>query len=165
MSGHSFAIATFFSLSLLAVSISAQDQATPLDDYINNAEMIVIAKCTHVGGVNILLRANVQLEILHVVKGKADVKTLTVDSQYGMTVGQRYLVRIPKIRPDGTGGRVNERNSIIPLSTSESIDELKTRPPRTVVLRTMNLRISQLESDISAKTYELEALQAARRGN
>ncbi len=165
MFSHSFAIVATFSLSQLAASISAQELATPLDDYINNAEMIVVAKCMHVGGVNILLRANVQLEVLHVVKGKPDVKNLIVDSQYGMAVGQRYLVRISKMSPEGTGGRVNERDSVIPLSQSESIDELKTLSPRIVVLRTMNLRIYQLESDISAKMYELATLQAARKGN
>ncbi len=165
MSGHVFAIAAIFSLFPLAANLPAQEMATSLDNYINSSELIVVAKCTHVGPVNILLRAKVRLDVLHVVKGKLDVKELTVDSHYGMAVGQRYLVRIAKILPGGMGGRVGERDSVVPLSASESIDELKSLSPRIVVLRTMNLRIYQLESEISVKTHELEALKAVKKGN
>jgi len=165
MSGHTFAIAAVLSLSLLAANVSAQQRSTPLDNYVNDAEMLVVAKCTHVGPVNILLRAKVQLEILHLVKGKPDVKELSVDSQYGMAVGQRYLVRIAKMLPDGHGGRVDDRDSVIPISTGESIDGLRNLSPQIVVLRTMNLRIYQLESEISAKAHELEALKAITIGN
>lgn len=165
MSAHFCAIAAVIFLSLLSANLFAQQNSTPLDNYINNAETIVVAKCTHVGPVNILLRAKVRLETLHLVKGKPDVKELMVDSQYGLTVGQRYLVRIAKMLPDGTGGRVDERNSIIPLSASENIDELKALSPRIVVLRTMNLRIYRLESDIRVKTHELEALRSIQKGN
>jgi len=165
MSGQYIALSAIFTIALLAVNLSAQERSTPLDNYINNAEMIVVAKCTHVGPVNILLRAKVRLQILHLVKGKPDVEELTVDSQYGMAVGHRYLVRIAKMLPDGTGGRVDESDSVIPVSASESIDELKVLSPRIVVLRTMNLRIYQLESDIRVMTRELEALTAIKKGN
>ncbi|MBP9109171.1 MAG: hypothetical protein KBF83_06420 [Pyrinomonadaceae bacterium] len=165
MSGQSIALSAIFTITLLAVNLSTQERFAPLDNYINNAEMIVVAKCTHIGPVNILLRAKVRLQILHLVKGKADVEELIADSQYGMAVDQRYLVRIAKMLPDGTGGRVDERISVIPLSAGESIDELKVLSPRIVVLRTMNLRIYQLESDIRVKTHELEALTAIKKGN
>ena len=165
MSATCVAITAIFSILMLVASVSAQEKADPLDDYINKADMIALVRCTRVGPMNILMRAAVELEVLHVVKGKPDITRLLVDSQYGMAVGERYLVRIPKLGPDHKGGRVNDRESVIPLSQSESIEELKALSTRIVVLRTMNLRIHQLESDISEKMHELEALKAVKKGN
>lgn len=127
--------------------------------------MIAVVRCVRVGPINILMRASVELDVLHVVKGKADQTKLSVDSQYGMAVGERYLIRIPKSGPSLNEGRINDRDSLIPLSQNESIDELRTFSPRIVVLRTMNLRIYQLESDIRVKTFEMEALKAVKNGN
>lgn len=161
---------TFFLISLLSgflintVTTNAQDKTTPLDEYIDGAETILIGKCTKVGPINILLRANVELEILLVVKGKSTLKEITVDSQYGMEVGKRYLVRLPKVKEVGRH-RADTRESVIPVSEHESIEKLKTLSPQIVVLRSINLRISELESEMLRITHELDALKVVKKGN
>lgn len=151
-------------LLILTASNNAQDKATPLDEYIDNAETIVIGKCTEVGPPNILLRARVNFEVLLVVKGEPALKEMTLEVQYGMKIGQRYLVRLSKIK-DGKSRLVEKRESVIPVSGHENIEELKILSPRIVVLRTINLRIDHLESDIRIKSFELEAIKAVKKVN
>ena len=57
------------------------------------------------------------------------------------------------------------RDSVIRIWRAEEVEKLKTLSPRIVVLRTMNIRVDDLESEIRGLTYELDALKAARKEN
>jgi hypothetical protein len=151
-------------LLLVTASTHSQDKVTPLDEYIDNAETIVIGRCTHVGAPNILLRARVNLIVLLVVKGEPTLKEMTLEVRYGMKVGQRYLVRLPKTK-DADTKFVDASESVIAVSAHESIDKLRALPPRIVVLRTINQRIDRLENNIRINTFELEALKSVKKGN
>jgi hypothetical protein len=156
--------ASLFLFSLAGIA-QPQDNRTALDDYLDGARTIVVARCTGVGAMNILMRADVELEVLHVVKGGRVPKTITVDSPYGMQVAHTYLVRIAKESADKSTARVDTRDSVIPVSDHEDMNVLRSLSPRIVVLRTINLRVDRLESQIRTMNYELEALKAVRKGN
>lgn len=158
-------LALFFVSSQLVTVNFAQQARTPLDDYFDTADAIVVAKCIEVGPMNILLRARVRLEILHVVKGDPGLRELLVDSQFGMTLGKTYLVRTEGDTKKEATVRSNTRPSVIPIPEYESLETLRSLSPRIVVLRTMNQRINELESLISVSKYELEALRAVKKGN
>lgn len=151
-------------LCVLASAAAAQPKLSPLDKYLNDADVILIAKCLSVGPVNILLRADVRVEVLLVVKGAEKRTEMTVHSQYGMQPGKRYLLRLDGHAPTGSERYfARTRDSVIEVSEGEDINELKTLSPRIIVLRTMNLRVYRLESEISSLTYELDAIKAARQ--
>lgn len=164
MSNLLLSCATLSCLLLVTASTNSQDTVTPLDEYIDNAETIVIGKCTRVGPVNILLRANVHLEVLLVVTGEPTLKEIEIEAQYEMKVGERYLVRLPKVK-GGKSSRADTRESIIRVSRYEKIEELRTLSSRIIVLRTMNLRIDELESSIRRSQYEADALKSVKKGN
>ncbi len=150
-------------LCVLASVAAGQPKQTPLDKYLDDADLILIVKCLSVGPVNILLRADVRVEVLLVVKGTETRREMTVHSQYGMQPGKRYLLRLDGHAPTGSERYfARSRNSVIEVSDGEDINELKTLSPRIIVLRTMNLRVYRLESEIQALTYELDAIKAAR---
>jgi hypothetical protein len=158
-------------LSLLLLALSAaflsQDLAaqsrSPLDQYLESGETIVIARCLKVGPVSILMRANIDVEVLFVVKGKETLRRVTVDSQYEMEPGRTYLLRTEyEARLDDRYFKIDSRDSVIPISPAEDIAKLKLLPSRIIVLRTMNIRVDELDVEIRSRTYELEALKAAR---
>ena len=150
-------------LCVFASAAAGQPKQTPLDKYIADADAILIVKCLSVGPVNILLRADVRVEVLFVVKGTESLREMTVHSQYGMQPGKRYLLRLDGQAPTGRERPfARTRNSVIEVSDSEKIDELKTLSPRIIVLRTMNLRVYLLEAEIQSLTYELDDLKAVR---
>ena len=94
------------------------------------------------------------------------MRKISVLSQYGMKPGELYLLRTENEAVTGQPYfRVESIDSVIPIWQGEDIEKLKTLSPRIVVLRTMNLRVDELESDIRRLTYESEALKAARREN
>jgi hypothetical protein len=151
---------------LFAATLKAQDKPTPLEHYLETGKTIVIAKCLSVGPVNILLRANVRIQILHVVKGKETLREITVESQYGMEEGETYLLKTEnEASVDERYFIVKDRDSIIIVSRHEDLEIPKKLSPRIVVLRTMNRRVDHLESEIRRISYELEALKAARKEN
>lgn len=150
----------------IAGAIDAQNPQPALDKYLETAKTIVIAKCLTVGPVNIMLRADVEVEILMVVKGKETLRRITVDSHFEMVPDANYLLRTEnEATADGKYFRVNTRDSAIRLPPYEDMTELRALSPRIIVLRTMNLRIIDLESEIRLRNYELEALKAARLEN
>lgn len=149
---------------LLPIGLNAQTPKTPLDRYLETGKTIIIAKCLSVGPVNILLKADVDVDILHVVKGKETLRKITVLSQYRMEVGKTYLLRTEnEARPDGLYFTAKSRDSVIEVSRHENIETLEKLSPRIVVLRTMNLRIDSLEHEIRILNYEMEDLKAARK--
>ena len=156
--------ALFIGLVLLNSAARGQPAETSLDKYLETAKTILIVKCLAVGPVNILLRTDVRVEVLLVVKGKEERREITVLSQYGMTPGIRYLLRFEDAAGPNVRYFARSRDSVIEVSDSEEVDILKTLSPRIVVLRTMNLRVYRLESEIRSLTYEMDALKTARRG-
>ena len=155
-----------FLAALFTANIHAQTTRSPLARYLETGKTIVVAKCLSVGPVNILLQADVEVQILHVVKGKETLRKILVLSQYGMKPGELYLLRTEnEAVTDQPYFRVESIDSVIPIWRGEDIERLKTFSPRIVVLRAMNLRVDELESDIRRLTYESEALKAARREN
>ena len=124
---------------------------------------IVIARCLSVGPVDILLRANSEIEILYVVKGKETRKKITILTQYEMSAGSLYLLRTEnEAKPDSDYFRVTSIDFVIPIWEGEDIALLKTLSPRIVVLRTMNLRVDTLDSQIRRLTFEMDDLKTAR---
>jgi len=161
----------FFLVALLLILssvsyVQSQTNPSPLDRYLDTAKTIIVAKCLSVGPVNILLRADVEVEILLVVKGDETLRKISVHSQYGMKAGEIYLLRTEF---DAVKAKayfeVTSIDSAIPIAPYEDLAVLKTLSPRIVVLRTMNSRVESLESEIRRRSYELEALKESRREN
>lgn len=148
------------------VNTFAQSERTPLDDYLNNAQTIVIAKCISSGPVDILFRSDVQIEIMQVVKGDANLKTLLTKISGGLEPGEIYLIRIPDERKEKRKESFGtERSNVIPVSSSENFEILKTLSPSIVVLRTINIRLDRLESLQRRTTFEIDNLKAVKKGN
>lgn len=151
---------------LTAAASDAQSQRIPLDEYLDDAKAIFIGKCVSTGSPNILLISHNELEIVQMIKGDEKITKISVDVRYCMRVGKYYLVRIPKpefARPHKTMSDGPGR--VIPIYDQEDFALLKTLEPRIVVIRTMNRRIDDLESNIRRSTWELEALKSVKKGN
>jgi hypothetical protein len=161
-----FAIFSVIScLIFLAGSVAAQDK-TPLDDYFEKAQTILIGRCVSVGALNILLQAKVEVEALHVLKGNAEISRLSLTSRIGMKPGEMYLIRIPDIRyAKNRSVDLASFDSVIPLGRYADLEVLKALPPRIVVLRTINQRIDELESLLRNAGAELEEIRAVKKGN
>lgn len=150
----------------LPLSLLAHTDRSPIDRYLETAKTIVVAKCVKVGPVNILLRADVEVQVLHVVKGGETLRTIFVNSQYGLIPGETYLLRTESaVVEDKPYFRIDSIDSAIQVWPHEDIALLKTLTPRIIVLRTMNWRVDTLESEIRRRTYELEALKESRKEN
>ena len=159
-----------FALALIAVVLPANTQSqtkhSPLDHYLETGKTIIVARCLSVGPVNILLKADVEVQILHVVKGNETLRKISVESQYAVVPGELYLLRTENVAQASRDYfTVATLDSVIQIWRGEDIAELKTLSPRIIVLRTMNLRVDTLESEIRRRTWELEALKASRREN
>lgn len=155
-----------FAFCLFGAATYAQPPRSPIDEYLETAKTIVVVKCLAIGPVNILLRAKVEVEILQVVKGKETLRKISVDSQFGMTPGNFYLLRSENEPKDGDHYfRIDSKHSAIPINSTSKVDELKELSPRIIILRTMNLRIYELENEIRTLTYELDELKKARKEN
>ena len=153
-----------FAIVLLSANLFAQ-RKDPLDEYIDQAKSILVVRCLSVGAVNILLRAKVDVQVIHVIKGPKMKEEIIVDSQYGMKIGEFYLLRIAD-EPESSGLiRADRRDSVIPLESEQEAEGLKAFLPRIAVLRSLNLRIDRLESEIRIRNYELEELKRVRKGN
>jgi len=145
------------------VNTSAQQPSTPLQNYIDTAESLVIARCLAEGPVDILLRSDVELEVIHVVKGDPKMKSLRVRLSGGLSKGEIYLIRFADhAKSKEKNGFGSEGANIVPVSRYEDLELLKKLSPRIVVLRTMNRRIDELESIIRRSTFELEGLKAVK---
>jgi hypothetical protein len=148
----------------LTIDLSAQPPRSPLVEFVENAQTIVVIKCLKAGAVDILLRSQVDLEVLHVVKGDPKITTLSLKLRYGLEPGKNYLLRIPSY-PNGESAKTFARDTVIPISDHEDMSVLKTLPPRIVVLRTMNMRIDELETIIRRSTSEVDELKTIKGGN
>ena len=81
-----------------------------------------------------------------------------------MSSGELYLFRTEnEAKTNSDYFEVTSIDSVVPVWQGEELELLKTLSPRIVVLRTMNLRVDTLESQIRELTFELEALKTARR--
>ena len=151
---------------VLTASLVSSAQETALDKYLAEAGTIVIAKCLSIGPVNILMRADTRVQVLYVVKGKETLRELVVNSQYAMSRGETYLLKTKGTPTDGDRYfATDSRDSVIPFYEENRLDELKSLSPRIMVLRTMNIRADRLDSHIRSLQYELDAINAARKGN
>lgn len=120
-----FLAATLFFV-VFAAQIQAQKKVSTIDDYLDTAGTIVVAKCIGVGPVNILLRADVDVEILHVVKGKETLRIITVASQFRMELGQTYLLKTKyQASPDQPYFKAETRDAVVLVSVSENMALLK----------------------------------------
>ncbi len=155
----------FLSLFVLfATTLLAQPKKTAFDEYYDEGKVFVVIKCLKVGPMNILLRAYVEVEILHVIKGLETRRTMSIDSRYSMQPGEYYLLRSTN-EPNERGNyfRADDRSSVIRIVSENEVETLPTLDPQIAVRRTMNLRAAELESNIRVLTYEKEALDAARK--
>ena len=157
-------LSTLASFFILGSSLHAQTPRAPLDAYLETGKTIVIGKCLAIGPANIIGRSRVDIQILYVVKGKETLRNIAIVSQIQMKVGETYLLRTEnEAVSDKLYFEVKTGDSVVPVGSGEDIEKIKTLTPRIVVLRTMNLRVDELESEIRSMTYELDALKAARK--
>src|SRR5688500_13625402 len=114
-----FLVTIFLSVAFFApFAIAQEKEPTPLDDYLDESKTILIVNCLSVGPVNILLRANVEVEILYVVKGKETLRKMSINSGIGMKPGNRYLIRsVHERQPDRDYFRIDGHESVIPISS------------------------------------------------
>lgn len=155
----------FVVILFLVVSNAArgQERSSAIDQYMDDGKAIFIARCVSVGPVNKLLRANVELEVMHVVKGKEMPVWVSVVSQYGMEPGGVYLLKSKQVFAlEGPALFLDSRASVVRVSETD-LSTLLSLSPRIIVLRTMNLRVHHLEGEIGRINHELEALKAARK--
>jgi len=151
-------------IAIACLPSNAQDNA--LDKYLAESGTIVIAKCLAVGPVNILMRADVRVQVLYVVKGKETLRELNVTSHFAMSRGETYLLRTKGVLSEGDKYFTTDtRDSVVPFYEEDRLGELKSLSPRIMVLRTMNIHSDRLESQIRSLQYELDALNAVRKGN
>ena len=151
---------------VMTVAVTSNGQENALDKYLAGAGTIVIAKCVSVGPVNILMRADTRVQVLHVVKGKETLRELVVNSHYPMSAGQSYLLKTKGVPSEGEKYFTTDtRDSVIPFYEEDRLGELKSLSPRIMVLRTMNIEADRLDSRIRSMQYELDALNAVRKGN
>ena len=61
--------------------------------------------------------------------------------------------------------QTDNRDSVIPVASADEAEKLKTLPQRIAVLRTMNIRIDELESEVRRLQFELEALRKIKENN
>lgn len=148
----------------LAANVLAQPKKTAFDEHYEKGEVFVVVKCLSVGAMNILMRADVEVEILHVIKGRETKRRITVNSQYGMQIGEYYLLR-STTEPNEKGNyfRIDERNSVIRIVSEDEVQKLPSLDPKIAVRRTMNIRSDELESRIRTLMFEKEALDSVSK--
>ncbi|MBC7899877.1 MAG: hypothetical protein H7070_07455 [Saprospiraceae bacterium] len=152
-----------FFLFLFLPNINAQTPAA-LDRYLDESKTILIAKCTYKGAVKANLTGEITIQILHVVKGTEKIREISFNSRYGLEVGKRYLIR--SLDEPTTYGRyfdIKDLASAVQIPDHEDLELLQTLSPRIVVLRIMNQRASDLESEMRIRQYELDALNQVLR--
>jgi hypothetical protein len=149
----------FFAVLAFAATTAFPQKLSPFAQYMADSESILVVKCIASGPVDILLRSIVEVEILHVVKGEKPTK-LSFKSRYGMEPGGYYLMRFARGH-DKKQVRRNE-DSVIPIVSKHEAEGLNAFSPEIAVLRTMNLRIYRLESELQSITFELESLKKAK---
>jgi hypothetical protein len=140
----------FVALSVFILTDRSFAQVAPsgIDDYMETGKTIFIAKCAKVGPVNILLRAIVDLEVIHVVKGAKLPAKISVLSHVGMEEGKTYLLRSENVLDEEFSQlTVTKRDSVVQIMDHEDMAKLLSLPPPMIVLRTMNTRIYHLETN------------------
>ncbi len=151
-------------LFIFSASSVAQDGPSGIDHYMETGKTIFIAKCVSVGPVNKLLRAEVRLDVIHVVKGANLPPTISVIPRYGMVEGKTYLLRsVYEFSEERPRLEISTRESVIPIPEYTDMAKLLSLSPRLIVLRTINMRIDRLESEINSLQFELDTLKAARK--
>lgn len=148
------------SLTTIPLAVFGQDKLDSVERFIEDSDTIVIAKPTFVGPVNIIAQSRVELDVLHVIKGEANTKELSLSIRGRMSIGKSYLVRLAKVGPD----RI-DRDVVIEVHEPENIDLLKTLSPRIVVLRTINIQLGRLESVVQSAQFEIDELKKIKANN
>lgn len=148
------------SLTSIPLAVFGQDKLDSVERFIEDSETIVIAKPTFVGAVNIIAQSGVELDVLHIIKGDAKAKQLSLSIRGRMSVGKSYLVRLAKVGPD----RV-DRDVVIEIHEPENIELLKSLSPRIVVLRTINIQLGRLDSIMQSAQYEIDELKKIKTTN
>lgn len=144
----------------------AQSKRTPLDDYLDNAKTIVVARCTARGPVNKIAQARVELEILYLVKGDPELKVLSTTVSGGLKSGETYLIRIPDHERSTEKPKFGSNGfNVIPIAGYLDVERLKSLSPRIVVLRLTNTRLDELETTIRRAESERENLKVLSSGN
>lgn len=151
-------------LPLLFANVYSQSAKTPLQEHISKSELIIVAKCIDQRPVDIIGRSDTSIEVVHVLKGKAESK-LSFRVRERMAPGQYYLMTFRSATNlDESSGR--DRSTLaIPIVSADEARGLNAFSLEIVLLRTLNLRISRLESDISLLTYELDDLKKLGKGH
>lgn len=155
-----------FFLILLGMAARSQTASTPIDDYLEYAETIVVARCVESGPVNKIAQASVELEVLHILKGEPGLTTISTSFAGGLTPGSIYLIRIPdRKQATETEKFGSDGYNVIKIESYLDIEFLKSLPPRIIVLRIVNSRLEQLETTIRNAEYELGEIIKLKVGN
>jgi hypothetical protein len=140
---------------------SQADKPQPVDDYINTGKTIVLARCLSVEPIMRSGDTHVNVQILHVLKGRETKRELTVITTFqNMDAGAVYLLRTEnEKKADENYFRIKSIDSMVQLSSYEEIEELKKLPVKTVVERVMSSRKLNLENQIRRLSDELKCLE------
>lgn len=145
--------------------VRSQEKATPLAEFISQADLIIVAKCAAVGPVNIIGISRIDVEVVHVLKGKP-VTHLSYGGRGSLKPGKFYLIRFPgKKRDENRAPSVREFATVIEISSESEANGLNQFPLEIAILRTTNLRVDHLESQIRGLTYELDELKKLKKDN
>jgi hypothetical protein len=148
--------------SFMAINaFSQEEKPQSFEDYIATAKTIVIAKVISVEPVRRSGAVLMDVQILHVLKGKEKRREITISTTFiSLEEGATYLLRTENAqKEDENNFRIKSMDSIIQLSRYEDIDELKKLPLETAVARIMQARKSYLDRQIKGLTVELKRLE------
>jgi hypothetical protein len=149
----------------LPTAARSQEKPSHLADFISSAEMIIVAKCTDVGPVNIIGKSRINVDVVHVLKGKPMAQH-SYSGRGSLEPGKYYLIRFPRVlNEDGstaTDRKVETAIEIVSESEARSLDQFSLE---IAILRTTNMRVNRLENEISRINYELEVLKTLQRSN
>lgn len=150
---------------LLPSAGRSQDRPSYLAEFISTADLIIVAKCTHVGPVNIIGKSSIKVDVVHVLKGKP----MTQHSYSGrgfLEPGKFYLIRFPRVQ-DGKDlhGTERKEETAIEIFSEDEARKLDQFSLEIAVLRTTNVRVDRLESEITRINYELDELKKLKKNN
>jgi hypothetical protein len=143
----------------------SKEKPSHLAAFISTAEMIIVAKCTEVGPVNIIGKSRINVDVVHVLKGKP-MTQYSYSGRGSLEPGKYYLIRFPRVlNEDGSPGTDRKVETVIEIVSESEAKGLDQFSLEIAILRSTNMRVNRLENEISRINYELELLKTLQRSN
>ncbi len=156
MRAYTLTFTLLASLTVLPVYLQVSESGPiSLDRYIETGQTIVIAKCLSVGPLKAGLTADVEMRILHTLKGAEADREFTADTGFYMQEGESYLLQLRSVVHSGEKSFHIGRSkiSVVPMHAIENFAELKALPLRQQVIRIFSQRKSAVADEIRRLSF------------